>query len=96
MEQVLPGKLITSVKNCHEKSVSFKTITELVNNNKLTRPPFQTDLNENKVEEMIESYIKHPEFLIFKNKIIIVITHKNWYVVDGQHRIEMAKKLMFY
>ena len=89
----LPGKLITSKGNCCEKSVSFKIITELVNNNKLTKPPFQTDLDEDKVEEMIESYNKHPEFLIFRNKIVIVITHKNWYVVDGQHRIEMAKKI---
>ena len=89
----LPGKLITSKGKCHEKSVSFKIITELVNNNKLIKPPFQTDLDEDKVEEMIQSYIKHPEFLIFKNKIVIVITHKYWYIVDGQHRIEMAKRL---
>ena len=89
----LPGKLITSKGKCHEKSVSFKIITELVNDNKLIKPPFQTDLDEDKVEEMIESYDMYPEYLIFRNKIVIVITHKSWYVVDGQHRIEMAKKI---
>ena len=93
MDKDLPGKLVTSKGKCQEKSVSFKIITELVNNNKLIKPPFQTDLDEDKVEEMIESYDIYPEYLIFRNKIVIVITHKNWYVVDGQHRIEMAKRL---
>jgi len=89
----LPGKEITTHEKCSEKSVSFKTTTELINNNKLVKPLFQTDLDEDKVEEMMESFMEHPEFLLFKNKIVIAVTHKNWYVIDGQHRIEMARKL---
>jgi hypothetical protein len=98
----LPGKEISKSERCQEKRVSFKNIVQLLKNKELKKPNFQTDLDEDKVEEMIKSYRRHPEFLIFKNKIVVAVTiitygkfdyHYNMYVVDGQHRIEMAKKL---
>jgi len=61
----------------------------------LLRPPYQTDLDENKVQEMISSYQTKPEFGHFKNTIIIAVRmtgQKCFYLVDGQHRVEMCKR----
>ena len=41
---------------------------------------------------MIEEYINNPHFLKFKNRIVIAIFNDSWYLVDGQHRLEMAKR----
>jgi len=98
----LPGKELSKSEKCQEKRVSFKTIVQLLKNNELKKPNFQIDLDEDKINEMIKSYRRHPEFLIFKNKIVIAVIitiynksdyHYNMYIVDGQHRIEMAKQL---
>jgi len=94
----LSGKEITKHEKCQEKRVSFKNIEELLKKDLLKKPKFQTDLDEVKVTEMITSYKKHPEYLIFKNKIVIAVVietnnNYNMYVVDGQHRIEMARRL---
>lgn len=61
----------------------------------LLRPPYQTDLDEKKVQEMITSYQTKPEFGHFKNTIIIAVRmtgQKCLYLVDGQHRFEMCKR----
>jgi hypothetical protein len=96
----LPGKEISKSDKSQEKRVSFKTVSELFRDKKLFKPKFQTDLDEDKVEEMRKSYKKHPEYLLFKNKIVIAVIVKVYgpddyyskmYVVDGQHRLEMAK-----
>jgi hypothetical protein len=58
-------------------------------------PPYQTDLDEKKVQEMITSYQTKPEFGHFKNTIIIAVRmtgQKCLYLVDGQHRVEMCKQ----
>ena len=94
----LPGKEINKHGKYQEKRVSFKNIEELIKKELLKKPKFQTDLDEDKIEEMINSYKTHPEFLIFKNKIVIAVVIESikeykMYVVDGQHRIEMAKRL---
>ena len=98
----LPGRLLLKSAKFQEKNVSFKTVVQLLKNNKLKKPTFQVDLDEDKIEEMIKSYRHHPEFLIFKNKIVIAVIitiynkadyHYNMYIVDGQHRIEMAKRI---
>ncbi len=98
----LPGKEIQKKETCQEKRVSFKKIVELMKDNKLKKPKFQTDLDEDKIEQMIKSYKKHPEYLLFKDKIVVALTiacygpfeyNYNMYVVDGQHRLEMAKQL---
>lgn len=98
----LPGKEICKRDNCQEKRVSFKKVAELMNEKKLRKPKFQTDLDEDKIEQMIKSYKKHPEYLLFKDKIVIALIinvygqydiHYVMYVIDGQHRLEMSRKL---
>ncbi len=76
--------------------ITFKELKEL--NTILKIPEFQTNLDEDKVDEMIESYKKNPHH--FSSRCLITIAHniigdkEEYLVVDGQHRIEMAIKLL--
>lgn len=93
----LPGVKINEKQNCMEKSITFKQLKK--EETLFIRPPCQTDLDEQKVEEMKKAYLKNPDYLVYKNKIVIAVVSKEFsdeyklYVVDGQHRIEMAKEL---
>ena len=61
----------------------------------LLRPPYQADLDDAKVKEMIRSYQENPEFGYFKNTIVVAVRmtgQKCLYLVDGQHRVEMCKQ----
>jgi hypothetical protein len=61
----------------------------------LLRPPYQADLDDTKVKEMIRSYQVNPEFGYFKNTIVVAVRmsgQKCFYLVDGQHRVEMCKQ----
>lgn len=72
------------------------TFDEINNNPKIDqihKPNYQGSLIENKVEEMITEYLNNPLFLKIKNKIVIGCLNKNWYIIDGQHRLEMGKIL---
>jgi hypothetical protein len=90
----LPGKKLNLYNNGQENILSFKQIKQIIDDNLLLKPPFQTDLDEDKVKEMIDSYIENPSYLIFKNKIIVsIINNERLYLLDGQHRIQMAYKL---
>jgi hypothetical protein len=93
----LPGVKINEKQNCMEKSITFKQLKK--EETLFNRPPCQTDLDEQKVEEMKKAYLKNPDYLVYKNKIVIAVVSKEFsdeyklYVVDGQHRLEMAKEL---
>lgn len=99
----LPGALIGTIREkCQERKVSFKTITQLFQTKQLCYPSFQPTIDEDKVEQMVKSYKKHPEYLMFKDKIVIGVIVKTlgikdieykMYIIDGQHRLEMAKQL---
>lgn len=93
--KIFGKKPINETQKCSEYKLTFKNIYELCNNNLLLRLPFQIDIDEDKINSMIMTYYKNPEYLIFKNKIILgyVIKTNNIYIIDGQHRIEMVKKL---
>ena len=61
----------------------------------LLRPPYQADLDDAKVKEMVRSYQVNPEFGYFKNTIVVAVRmagQKCFYLVDGQHRVEMCKQ----
>ena len=49
----LLGKKINIFPNGQENILSFKSIKEIIDNNLLLKPPFQTDLDEDKVQEMV-------------------------------------------
>ncbi len=95
----LPGSNVTDHARCQEKRLTFKQATKLLEDSKLLTPPYQTDLDQDKVEQMVNSYLAHPEYLIYKNKIVVAVVLDNsddsikLYVLDGQHRLQMAKML---
>lgn len=87
------GKQTEKSENYFQTNVTFE---DLVNNKKMNnirKPNYQGSLLEDKVEEMIVEYLKKPILLKLKNRIIIGVWNNNWYILDGQHRIEMGKTL---
>lgn len=87
------GKQIDKTEKYVETRVSFE---DIVNNSKIDnirKPNYQGSLIEEKIEKMVEEYLENPLLLKFKNNIIIGCLKTNWYIIDGQHRMEMAKIL---
>ena len=62
----------------------------------ISKPAQQCSLDDTKVREMVKEYSEHPDY--FAHKRIITIAYMEhdkdtYYIVDGQHRIEMAREL---
>lgn len=91
---ILYGTSINEYDDYSERKISFKSICRMKSNNELKLPPYQTAHDMDKINEMTQMYTKNPKYLLFKNKCVIgVITKHNsqlYYILDGQHRIEMA------
>tara|TARA_Y100000389_G_scaffold203761_1_gene253328 strand:+ start:1353 stop:2570 length:1218 start_codon:yes stop_codon:yes gene_type:complete len=79
--------------NYHETIVYFETLLNDPKVCKIIKPTYQGALIENKTEEMVKEYNENPSLLRTKNKIIIGCLHDKWYIVDGQHRLDMALTL---
>lgn len=73
-------------------SVTFNEVKKI--KDKLIIPNIQSDLNKDKVDEMIDSYKLNPHHFCSRSQItfghIIVGSYEEYYVLDGQHRLEMA------
>jgi hypothetical protein len=86
-------------KDTDKRDRYFETVVqfdEIYNNpkmEKIHKPNYQGALIEKKIEAMVEEYLENPLFLRSKNRIIIGCLGENWYIVDGQHRVEMARQL---
>ena len=92
----LPGKLLPFFKkqpNVVKKLVSFEKIFYLNSDNKFNKPNYQGSLDQDKVNQMFDSYIKNPYFLRAKDNITIGVINNTYYIIDGQHRFELANKL---
>ena len=89
-----PGRKIYSNYNVYETELTVKI---LFNNqdikNKLKKPTIQCSLEEKKVNQMYDEYKKFPFFFRCKNKLVIVYLNNNYFLVDGQHRYEMLRKI---
>lgn len=88
------------VKDAYIIQMTFQEIADIEKNREkynLSNPPFQTALDENKVEQMIESYKTYPEHLLCKSIITIAVieigNEKEYYLMDGQHRFEMIRQI---
>lgn len=80
--------------------VTFKEIADIVGNKnkyKLLDPPFQIAQDQDKISEMIEAYNKNPQFILSKAVLtladVMVDNITEIYLMDGQHRMEMIKKI---
>jgi hypothetical protein len=87
------GKQTDKVDKYIETNVSFGEIVNHAKMKQIRKPNYQGSLIEEKVEKMIEEYLENKLLLKFKNRIIIGCLKNNWYIIDGQHRIEMARQL---
>lgn len=93
-----PGKKTRSDSNIntdiyYETIVSFDMI---YNNHKIKnihKPCEQGSLNMDKIQGMINEYNMNPNLLRAKNTIVIGDLNETWYIIDGQHRLEMVKLL---
>jgi hypothetical protein len=91
-------KEINAKDRFYNKNMTFKTIIDLYYNTKqILLPPIQGNLNEDTVDELVDEYLNDNNIFKCKNSICIgvLLIDKNYdyYLVDGQHRVEMAKKI---
>ena len=88
-----PGKKLNENINYFETKVSFDQISNHPRIQSIQKPIEQGSLNEDKVNEMMLEYRENPNYLYHKNKIVIGDLNDTWYIIDGQHRIEMVKQI---
>lgn len=89
-----PGiKLYTDNHNYYETKISFDKIYNIPKLKNIEKPIEQGSLDSDRVDKMIDEYKNHPTFLRFKNRVIIGNLNDTWYIIDGQHRVEMSKKI---
>ena len=74
------------------KIIYFKEIFRRMNKPTpdFIKPDFQGSLIEDKYISMIESYKLNPSYLHLKDMITVLELNGTLYIIDGQHRIEMA------
>ena len=87
------GTKTFSSDNYYETRVRFDDIYNNQKINRIEKPNEQGALNLDRVDNMVEEYKEFPSFLRFKNRIVIGVLNQTWYIIDGQHRIKMAKCL---
>ena len=92
-KNIYPGKKIYEKNNYFETRITFDKISNDPKINNIIKPEYQGSLDEDRVNNMISEYLKNPLYLKFKDKIIIGNLNDTWYCVDGQHRLEMIKRL---
>ena len=88
-----PGRKLQNSLNYFETKVSFDKIVHNIKLQNLIKPDYQGSLSEDRVDSMVKEYISKPSFFYFKNRIVIGDLNDSWYIVDGQHRLDMCKKL---
>lgn len=88
-----PGTHIVTFVNAIKKNMTFRSLDRLVQNKIFKKPSFQGPLDENKVTSMLNCYLKNPVNFLIKNMIVVVDINDKFYIVDGQHRVEMIQEL---
>ena len=91
--QFYPGRHLHSENNVVKKIVEFQKITTMFETGELIKPIYQGALDGDRVDSMVESYLKYPEYFQFKNTIVVGDINKKFYIIDGQHRVEMISIL---
>lgn len=56
-------------------------------------PVYQSDLNQIKVNEMIESTQRNPNYFLLRSVLVCAVYRDKMYLMDGQHRHEMMKRI---
>jgi hypothetical protein len=96
--KTIRGKTLKRTNKYEQKEITFENLIQLVENDFIRIPDFQRDINHTKVESMIQSYNEDSEcfnYITNPIQIIKLIDNdiENYYLIDGQHRYYMYKKL---
>lgn len=92
----LPGKHLHTEENIVKKVLTFQKLRHLVKDGFFKKPDCQGALLEEKVKSMIENYLENPENFQYKNTIIVGVINNQFYILDGQHRVQMIEELCKY
>jgi hypothetical protein len=87
--------------NCKLSIVKLDTFVGYINNGTIVIPDFQRDQDEDKIEEIVNTYkdkkLKGRNWFIEQGQINLCVIpmdgYNKLYVVDGQHRIEAMQRL---
>ena len=91
---VYPGKKYTQLYyNVARTEACFKDLCDHPIIKKLIKPPHQGALHDEKVDGMIEEYNINPSYWSHKQVIVIAEFNGNFFITDGQHRIEACQRL---
>lgn len=90
---IYPGKKLHEAHNYYETAVLFKSINNHPSIKNIKKPDYQGSLNMDTVQSLVDEYNTNPIFLRYKNKIVIGILNNTYYILDGQHRLEMVRQL---
>ena len=66
-----PGRKNKAMIGYYETKITFKDVFNNPKLNAIERSPNQRDIDDDKVQSMIDEYLSYPHFLRFKNRIII-------------------------
>ena len=83
-----------SNKNEKKYYETYPTFEEIKHDTKLRTPRCQANIDYTKINEMIQEYKEDKYKFRMKDTIIIGVLNNQPFLIDGQHRIEMAKRLL--
>jgi hypothetical protein len=87
------GKNTDKYDDYFETKVKFELIANSPKIDGMETSDSQRQMDEDKIGSMVEEFHNHPQYLNCKNTIVIGVFRDKWYLVDGQHRLEMAKRV---
>ena len=85
--EFLHGSRLHTEDNIVKKIMKFKKLQHLVEQDIFKKPDCQGALSEDKVKSMTRNYLERPENFQYKNTIIVGVINKQFYILDGQHRL---------
>jgi len=85
----IDGNIISGIKE-----MKFGDIFDLIVSQKLKTPDFQRVIDESIVEDTIKTYKMDSSLIKEVGYIFLCTLNNETFVIDGQHRIEMIKKLI--
>lgn len=91
------GRTIPDTKehNYIETRITFADYIKSPKSAQIQKPVMQGSLEVERVNSMVEEYIEKPYLFHCKDKILVADLNNNWFIVDGQHRLEMVNKLYY-
>ena len=71
------------------RTLTFDEIYHIMNNKELEYPEEQCNIDEERVDEMYKCYKKNKKYFMSKCLVTIGVLDEYYFIIDGQHRLEM-------